>query len=59
MKVVLTSDAVADLKAIGGWIARDNPRRARSFVKELSDACMSLAEQPRRFPSSFRPANRP
>ena len=53
MKVALTPEALADLKEIGSWIARDNARRARSFVKELSGACMSLAEQPRRFPYVF------
>lgn len=50
MKVKLTSEALADLKEIGRWIAQDNPRRARSFVKDLSASAMSLGRQPRRFP---------
>lgn len=50
MRVALTRDALADLKEIGRWIAQDNPRRARSFVKDLSDASMALGRQPRRFP---------
>lgn len=53
MKVALTPDALADLKEIGHWIARDNPGRARSFVRELTAASMSLGRQPRRFPFAF------
>lgn len=53
MRVALTPEALADLKEIGRWIARDNPRRARSFVKDLTDASMSLDRQPRRFPLVF------
>lgn len=50
MKVALTSDALADLKEIGQWIALANPRRARSFVKELRGASTSLGRHPQRFP---------
>lgn len=35
---------------IGDWIARDNPRRALSFVDELEAACDALAELPARWP---------
>jgi len=48
--VVITDQARADLIAIGDYIARDNPRRAASFVAELLDRCRRLAEMPRAFP---------
>lgn len=50
MKVVVSANAEADLEEIGDWIARDNPIRAASFVRELREACLSLAEMPRAFP---------
>lgn len=46
MKVRLSSEARQDLTAIGDYIARDNPFRARSFVKELIDECAGLARMP-------------
>jgi toxin ParE1/3/4 len=39
-------EAAADLEAIGDYIALDNPKRALSFVEELSAACRRLAETP-------------
>jgi plasmid stabilization system protein ParE len=50
MRIVLSDRALADLAAIGDWIAEDNPARADSFVQELLDACESLAEFPERYP---------
>jgi plasmid stabilization system protein ParE len=44
---------LADLKEIGRWIAEDNPSGARRFIKELTDASMSLERLPRRFPLVF------
>lgn len=46
MRVRLSSEARQDLFAIGDYIARDNPGRARSFVKELTDKCAGLADMP-------------
>ncbi len=46
MKVRLSSEARQDLIAIGDYIARDNPSRARSFIRELTDECASLATMP-------------
>ncbi|MFC6307212.1 type II toxin-antitoxin system RelE/ParE family toxin [Paraburkholderia dipogonis] len=40
----------AELEAIGDYIARDNPRRAVSFVRELRDKCLSLADMALAFP---------
>jgi plasmid stabilization system protein ParE len=47
--VSLTVEAERDLEAIGDFIARDNPARALSFVRELRAACLGLAEFPARF----------
>ncbi|CAG9165409.1 type II toxin-antitoxin system RelE/ParE family toxin [Cupriavidus pinatubonensis] len=48
--VHLTPLAEAELEAIADYIARDNPRRALSFVQELRDRCLSLADMPLAFP---------
>mgnify|MGYP000559488247 CR=1 FL=1 len=50
MKVRITRQAQSDLLGIRDWIAADNPFRAESFVRELYDRCLSLADQPHRFP---------
>ncbi len=50
MKVRLSSEARQDLIAIGDYIARDNPARAISFLRELREQCLGLAEMPQRFP---------
>ncbi|MBF6990845.1 type II toxin-antitoxin system RelE/ParE family toxin [Cupriavidus sp. IK-TO18] len=50
MVVRLTPLAEAELEAIADYIARDNPRRALSFVQELRDRCLSLADMPLAFP---------
>ncbi len=50
MKVRLASEARRDLTAIGDHIAQDNPFRARSFVIELMDTCVRLADMPLGFP---------
>lgn len=50
MKVVVTDTALAELVRIGRTIALDSPVRAESFVAELYDRCMRLADMPRAFP---------
>ena len=35
MRSIFLPAAIADLEGIGDYIARDNPRRAISFVAEL------------------------
>ena len=50
MIVRLTAGAEHDLAAIGDHIAADNPDRAVSFLYELRDACLGLADMPERFP---------
>jgi plasmid stabilization system protein ParE len=50
MIVELTTAAEADLEAIGDFIARDNPVRAVSFLRELYDSCLDIADTPEAWP---------
>ncbi|MGK2912048.1 MAG: type II toxin-antitoxin system RelE/ParE family toxin [Sphingobium sp.] len=50
MIVHLSAEAEHDLEAIGDFIARDNPARALSFVRELRARCLGLGDMPERFP---------
>jgi toxin ParE1/3/4 len=50
VKVVLTRSAETDLEAIGDWIAKDSPRRALTFIRELRTRCIALGEHPQAFP---------
>ncbi|MCJ2045517.1 type II toxin-antitoxin system RelE/ParE family toxin [Methylobacterium sp. J-078] len=50
MIVRITDAAEADLERIGDFIALDNPDRALSFVNEILDRCLRLADAPRGFP---------
>lgn len=50
MRVRLTRRAEADLDGIAAYIARDNPFRALTFVDELREKCMTLADTPAAFP---------
>ena len=50
MIVELTAASEADLEAIGDYIARDNPVRAASFVRELFRSCLDTAEMPEAWP---------
>ena len=50
MKVVLAQAAIADLIAIGRYIAKGSPARAETFVQELEQKCMELGSMPRAFP---------
>lgn len=50
MKLVLPQAAYADLEQIAEWIARDNPRRAASFILELKERTLQLASQPESYP---------
>lgn len=50
MKVLVTAEPEADLEAIGDCIARDNPARALSFVRELYHVCLQIADKPRAWP---------
>lgn len=50
MIVEFTATAEADLEWIGDYIARDNPARASSFVRELARACLDLVDMPEAWP---------
>lgn len=50
MRVVITRRAERALAEIGDWIARDDRVRARSFIAEITDICMALADFPRAYP---------
>lgn len=49
MIVDITDAAEFDLEHIGDAIARDNPARSVSFVRELVSRCEKLTDMPRRF----------
>jgi toxin ParE1/3/4 len=38
--------AVKDIEAIGDYIAKDNPRRAHTYITELQDQCAKIATLP-------------
>lgn len=46
MRPLFLPAAIADLEEIGDYIARDNPRRAASFVAELRSQCVKLTRSP-------------
>ena len=50
MRCAFTPLAEADLEAIGDCIARDNPRRALTFIRELRQRCEQIADMPRAAP---------
>jgi plasmid stabilization system protein ParE len=50
MKVEISAEAERDLESIGDHIARDNPARAITFLRELRSKCLGLAELPNGFP---------
>ncbi len=45
-RLEFSPEATADLADIGAYIARDDPKRARSFVEELEARCAGLTEYP-------------
>ena len=49
MIVALTEEAEADLRAIGDYIALDNPDRAVSFVEEIIDRWLKIGHNPSAF----------
>lgn len=47
MQLELSPEAERDLESIGDHIARENPKRALSFVRELKAQCSRIAESPK------------
>ena len=50
MKVSFTKQAENDLEQIADFIALDNPIRALSFIKELEQKSLAIADMPKAFP---------
>lgn len=50
MRVLFSAQAEAGLEQIGDYIAKDSPRRAISFTRELRDAALALADHPKAYP---------
>lgn len=50
MKIWITTEAERDLEGIGDYIAQNNLPRALSFIEELREKCLSLADAPLAFP---------
>jgi toxin ParE1/3/4 len=46
MRCIFSTLAELDLEEIADYIARDNPRRALSFVRELRERCAKIASFP-------------
>ncbi len=49
MILEFSNEAESDLEQIADYIARDNPWRALSFVRELRGKCEDLADSPNGF----------
>jgi toxin ParE1/3/4 len=50
MRCVFSNLAALDLEEIADYIARDNPRRALSFVAEIRDRCQKIVHFPEAVP---------
>jgi len=50
-RLLLSPRAAADLEDIAGYIARDNPQRAMTFVEELEAKCRAVAVNPQIYPA--------
>jgi len=48
-RLVYTPQSKKDLSEIGLYIARNNPRRAASFVRELRAQCRKLTQAPQAY----------
>ena len=51
MQYRFSRHAERDIEDIGDFIARDNPRRAITFITKLRDRCRQIVEFPRAAPS--------
>ncbi len=54
MKFGISSAAEADLEEIADYIARDNPVRAMTFVRELYERCFDIADLAEAWPVVLR-----
>jgi toxin ParE1/3/4 len=51
LRLAFSPRAALDLEEIGDYIARDNPSRAISFLRELKQQCRRIAQRPAAFPA--------
>lgn len=58
MKVIITPRAQSDMEAISKFIAAENPARALTYIDEIIDRCLTLADNPERFPLAERLASK-
>ncbi|MGI2034986.1 type II toxin-antitoxin system RelE/ParE family toxin [Rhizobium panacihumi] len=58
MKIIFAREAIEDLVAIGEYIAESNPQRAASFVTDLEEKSLDLANRPFAFARLARPSAR-
>jgi toxin ParE1/3/4 len=49
MQLAFMPQAALDLELIGDYIARDSPRRAKSFVRELRGQCRKITQAPKAY----------
>lgn len=49
-RCVFSPLAETDLEEIGDYIARDNPRRALTFIRELRERCAQITHHPEAAP---------
>lgn len=49
MRAHFTPQAETDLEEIGDFIALDNPERAVSFIGEIRERCVTIADGPLRY----------
>ena len=50
MRCIFSTLADLDLEEIGDYIARDNPRRALSFIGEIRERCTKICHYPENAP---------
>jgi toxin ParE1/3/4 len=50
-RLLISERAVADLEEIAEYIARDNSRRAATFVSELEAKCAAISLAPETYPT--------
>lgn len=51
MRLLISPRAARDLEEIGDYIARDNPQRAVTFIREIRDHCKEASLSPLLYPS--------
>lgn len=47
IRLEFSLEAEQDLESVGDYIAKDNPRRAASFVRELKAQCCKITNAPK------------